>query len=556
MSNTLSNDVNTETIKRNIANIIEIENSAAWYVVSSDPENHLYMIHHRPEANLEEWGHLRGIVVDTEAKCIVSKPYSRTPIVQTDQLRAGEDGKLVLIDTDGNPHSLTMKDTRITTGFEGPLLTVFKHNGIVYRTTRKRLDPSRSRWGASKPFMEMYWDLGGPKDEDLFDPECQTSPVVHTFIIVHPDVLVVSKNQIDHGYLVYVGSKLEWSPGSEDCPYPSDQTQNWNFDETVGFETEVACGTPTTGTIYTPSDLDLVGANQHLKYGFHTPEPEWNELDDRMLPGEFVILYHKGQLIRVESLSYAWRSRVRDNNPNLLHRFYQLVSDSYISCDTTKGRDKFEKLYPTFVPYSSDTILQILNDEGPRVVWPQTGLYHDPENLMTKDSRMYNIWLAFLNAVPLCKQKIVSGYDNQLYRKRGQLIGWLRTLADQSKLDPAVFSKRAINIVEVAQRYAKARVDKGDNFDRNGRKQSVRDITKGNIKNLVSKEQGGSLYRLVREMDKYKREQEELRQANTEAVSSSQPNVHQPVEGRVVPGGQRFGERELEIAELVRECQE
>ena len=533
MSNTLSNDVNhlnhqttmsemsentttqntlnQDELEKVIAGILEIPNSAAWTVVDSDPEHDLHVIHHRPEANLVEYGHLRGIVVDTQARCVVSRPYSHTPIVQVDKLHPLDDGTLTLTDTDQVQHSLNLSECRVTQGFEGPLITVFKHKGKVYRTIRKRLDPTRSRWGASKPFMEMYWDLGGPTDEQLYDPECQTSPVVHTFILVHPDALVVSNNQIDNGYIVYVGSKVEWDPTAADCPYPETEITNWDTSD-VSFPTQPASGNPVTGTIYTPTDLDLNGINQHLKYGFHTPVPTWDDLDDRMLPGEFVIVYHGDQLIRIESESYAWRSGMRDNNPNLLHRFYQLVSDSYARCDTTEGRQKYEKKYPVFVPYSVESVQENLKEDGPSVVWPQQGRYHDAENLMTKESRMFNIWLAYLNSVPLSKQVLVSTFLDHLYRKRGQLIGWLRTLDTLPKLDGAIFSKRVINIVEVAQRFAQKKVKQGDVYDRNGRKQSVRDITRQNIKNLVMKEDGGSLYRLIREMDRYKKEQEAAKQ--------------------------------------------
>lgn len=198
----MSNDDTRTTISA----ILDIENSAAWEVISSDPDQHLYMVHHKPEADLSKYGNIRGIVVDTNAKTVVCRSYGYTPTVISNELKP-VDNELILTDEMGFNHTLNTEKCLFKTGFEGTLINVFKHNGVVYRTTRKRLDAGKSRWGNSKTFMEMYWSLGGPTDEMLFDPESKFSPYVHSFIIVHPDVLIVSKDNIGEGYLVYLGVK-------------------------------------------------------------------------------------------------------------------------------------------------------------------------------------------------------------------------------------------------------------------------------------------------------------------------------------------------------------
>jgi len=505
------------------------------------------MVHHRREANLKDHGQIRGIVIDTEAKTLVSRSYGYTPTVQTDQITVQPgDGQIHLIDELGFEHVIDPARCHFKVGFEGTLISVFKHNGKVYRVTRKRLDPSRSRWGSSKTFTEMYWSLGGPADEAMFDPDTQYSPYCHTYIMVHPDVLVVSKENVGNGYLVYLGPKQMWTVDYAECPYKQTKKDGSLFDgvtqEQFDADTRPNAGwidstihVPQTvsnrdqssaeNPIFSPHNLSLEEANKHLMFGFYNAFGGYDTLDRRMLPGEFVIAHQLDEngatigMIRVESTSYSWRSEMRDNNPNIKHRFYQLVSGSYLRYDTEDGRDRYNRLYPTFTPYDDKSIKERL-EHGPYVVWPQDVTYNDPENLMDKTSRMYNIWLAFLNAVPIHRQKEVSEFLGDLYKKRGALIRWLRMLNNRGNLDPTEFSARAVDIVESAKRFARKKVDSGQDTTNDGKKLSVKEITNYNIKNLVMKEQGSSLYRLVREMERWNREQEELRKEAAAAAET------------------------------------
>ena len=481
--------MSNDDTRRIISKVVGIENSAAWEVVSSEPEDSLYVVHHKPEANLADYGQIRGLVVDTKAETIVCKSYGYTPTVQTDSITIQPgDGKIHLIDELGTEHYLDPSDIRITAGFEGTLISIFKHNGKIYRTTRKRLDPSRSRWGNSKTFMEMYWDLGGPKDEDLFDPNVDYSPFCHTFILVHPDVLIVSKENVGKGYLVYLGAQQMWS--TDPSPYPG---------AVVETEPKKIEG------VFTPPDLSLADTNKHLKFGFYDLFEGYEQLDVRMMPGEFVIVHkNDGTMLRVESTPYSWRSEMRDNDPNLLHRFFQLINGSYLRYDTAEGKARYNKLYPIFTPYDSNSIKAQL-ENGPYVVWPQSNQL-DPDYLMTKRDRMYNIWIAFLNSVPLHRQKEVGGYLDYLYKKRGELIGWLRTLENRDHLDSTSFSPRALNIIETTRKFAQKNATNGRDRTKDGKKLSVKDMTRSNIKNFIGKEKGDSLYRLIREMDRYKKE--------------------------------------------------
>lgn len=539
MSNTTSNDTygqsndqyNNQSVKNIIAKVIGVENSAAWEVVSSDPDHNLYMVHHKPEANLSEYGQIRGLVIDIKAETIICKSYGYTPTIVTDKItiQAG-DGNVHLIDELGLEHALNPARMLLKIGFEGTLINVFKHDGVVYRSTRKRLDANRSRWGSSKTFMEMYETLGGPGDE-LFNSNSDYSPYCHTFIIVHPDVLVVTKDNVGDGYLVYLGPKQMWSTDYETCPYKQTR-QDGKLYEGVSQEDFDNDPRPNAGwiddtlhvpqtfasienlgkTVLAPPDLSFDQANKHLKFGFYNSFEGFEKLDKRMLPGEFVVIHNLDEngattgLIRVESPAYNWRAGMRDNNPNLRHRFFQLVNGSYLRYDTAEGRDRYNSLYPTFTPYEALSIKKQISTDGPYVVWPQDVSGSEPD-LNDRDARMYNIWLAFLNAVPLHQQYDVITYLDYLYSKRGELISWLRTLENRGHIDPTVFSGRVVNIIETSRRFAQQKVTSGQDRGKDGRKLSVKDITKDNVRNLVMKEEGSSLYRLIREMDQYKQEQ-------------------------------------------------
>lgn len=523
MSTTITNN----NARRIISDVLDIENSGAWTIVSSDEDSVIHMIHHRAEADLKRHGDLRGIVVDTEAKTIVSKSYGYAPTVRSDELVIGEDGYINLTDENGDKHVVDPLHTNFKLGFEGTLISVFKHNGKVYRVTRKRLDASRSRWGSSKTFTEMYWDLGGPSDYDLFSEESDYSPYCHNFIIVHPDVLVVSKENVGNGYLVYMGPKQLWTMDYKNCPYKQvqhDGTLFWNtdqeefdsdprpnagwIDETLYLPTvsSVRC----EGTIYHPPNLDLESSNHHLTFGFYPGFEGFDSLDRRTLPGEFIILDlldSKGetaQMLRVESTAYTWRSSIRDNNPNLLNQFYRLVSGSYIT-----DQNKYNRLYPTFTPYDIDSISSRVKDE-PYIMWPQDRDFDDSEYLTTKESRMTNIWIAFLNSVPPHKQREVSGYIKKLYNKRGELIKFIRRLSG-SKISHEDFSKRMLSILSLTKKFAEESASKGDNVDKNGQTVSIKMMTNRNIKKFIMREEGYSLYRLVREMDRWNKEQQQLK---------------------------------------------
>ena len=453
------------------------------FEIVSENEN-LVMIHHRPDADMSRFGNLRGVVVDLEKGNVVSHAYPHANCVVSSSIE-NRDDKIVFQDV-----QIPLNSARIKIGFEGTLIHVFKHGGQVYRTTRKRLDPSRSRWGNSKTFGEMYWDLSGPSDETLFNPDKLYSPYCHSFIMVHPDVLICTKDSVGKGYLVYLGPKQMYSTDLDSCPYPLEEV---DLDLHVP---ETSSTLEPGNTIYSPEDLSVEEANKHLLFGFYEGIEGYEYLDPRLLPGEFVIVENQktGDMYRVESHPYAWRAKMRNNNPNLLHRFFELLDYAYLKNNEDDGK-KYVNMFPLLTLYDKESLQSFLKND-PIIVWPQ-----NTETVQTvpssKDTKLYNIWQVFLTSVPIHRQQEVVGYHDYLTDRRNELTEWLIETSDKSP-DLTEFSKRAQDILGKTKSFAKTR------FNQKGSSKSILTLTHDNIRNFISKEKGSSLYRLIREMDRFK----------------------------------------------------
>ncbi len=354
----------------------------------------------------------------------------------------------------------------------------------------------------------MYWELGGPKDEELFDPEKLYSPYCHTFIMVHPDVLVCTRDDVGEGFLVYLGPKQMYSLDEEHCPYPlSEIDDNLRVPETTNV-------LPSEGNIriYAPDPLNLAEANKQLLFGFYDAFEGYEHYDSRLLPGEFVIVEHLDdygnitQMFRIESLSYNWRSGMRNNNPNVHHRFYELIDSSYLK-NRPEDKDRYCRLFPLLTKYNCDNLKETIEKHG-ITVWYQK-FDEELEFPRSRDMKLYNIWQCYLVSVPLHKQKEASEYYENLLKKREELIAWIYWLSCK-KVDPTQFSKRMVDILLKTRKFAQDKIKRKENVDtRTGKVKNVDELTRDNIRNFIHKELGASLYRLIREMDKWKAEQKE-----------------------------------------------
>jgi len=521
-------------IKQTIANILQVPVSEGWTICSDNPEKQLYLVHYTQNSNMERFGELRGVVVDLVARTVVCRSFGYTPTATTSKLVVAEDGHFHLTDQNFREHVISPDYVSIKLGFEGTILRVFKHGGIVYHSTHRRLNPVNSRWGNSITFLEMYSALNGPADDVLFNPKSDYSPYCHIFLMVHPDVLVATKQDVGPGYLVYLGPKQMWSTDYATCPYKQVQENGALFPGVTEEQFELD-PRPNAGYIdpelrvppsvnilppkitqpitFSPFNLDLEAANKHLQYGFYDPFDD-STLDPRLGTGEFVILYKKDLkgaitgLLKVQSKAYQWRSDMRDNNPNLLNRMYQLLNGSYIRTETPEGYQDYISRFPLMTPYTVESIQK----ELPIVVWPQTST---GTNLNTKDDRFFNIWMCFLMSVPLSRQFDVSQMYDQVLTDRAEVIRWLQAIEQEDDLENEEIPDRAKTIIRAARNFAQQKTDSGQNYNRAGRPLSIKVLTADNIRNLINKEEGSSLYRLAKSM----KEMQTLNEEQTDNVT-------------------------------------
>ena len=385
------------------------------------------------------------------------------------------------------------------------MMRVFKHDGVVYYSSHRKIDASKSHWGNSPTFTQIYKDLKGPSDDQLFDPAQKDSSFCHLFLMVHPSILIATKDQVGCGYIVYIGTIKTNDLDPTPPPKPT----------TVEL--------PETGVISEPiliesKAISLESANSRLRYGVYQP-PEDENVDVRLLPGEFVIVYCYDEndevtgLIRVQSIGYTWRASLRDNNPNLYHQYMCLMNDVHIPTNNCIGYQQFLNKYPLLSPYQPEQIKESLDTRGPFISWPQ---YTCDFALKTREEKMLNIWGAFMLAVPLHLQSEVCGYIDRFTAERNEVAEWLKELEEKDSQktstqkpppsdsvskpprDPTEVP-RIRQILDQVRKFAYERQQKGMNKSRDGKVMSIPLLIKDNIRNLVMKEEGTSLYRLIRE---------------------------------------------------------
>ena len=486
--------VSLET-KKEIADVLGIALNDSWVITDTDAENDLYMIHYTSFADMNLYSDLRGIVVDLDSKTIVARSFGYTPSYTTSSLTIGTDNMYHLRNDSNEEDVYDAKNIVIKPKFEGTLLRVFKHKGKVYHSTHRRLDASRSRWGSSKTFLQMYEELGGPNDSVLFNSESATSPYCHIFLIVHPDVLNVSKIRVQKGFLVYFGPKLMWSIESS-----QGNPKYTNIDTELRIpkvSTEIV---EDGSTIHSPLNISLEDANLHLRYGFYDAYDD-SKLDERITTGEACILYvlnSEGQIekcLQVQSPAYSWRLDMRQNESNLLHRFYTFLDLSYLRTDTFEDLEKYKSYFPILTYHDLEMITDYIKRE-PIILW--MGGTSTQNWLKSKLLNVYNIFMCFIISVPLHKQEEVSQMYSYLLASRNEVISWIQNIegTEAHLLDSPDLSDRVKNIISVSRSQAQSVIN-------SNRKVNFKDLIDQNIRNLIMKERGSSLYRLVKEFSCY-----------------------------------------------------
>lgn len=311
-----------------------------WDVFDQDAENNLVLVHTTEDADLRTYGWVKGIVLDTTTWKVVCQSFGASTTVSLMMTRAlapayaatrgGPPKQVYRLTTDAGEY-LELDANRLTwaDGYDGTLVRVWKHNGKVFISSHKRIHTERSGWAGSPSFRTLYLELGGPTDA-LFT-EAATCPVVYTFLLVHPALQTGSHVPLEAPFMLYLG-------------------------EHVVDRTAVVPPTPTVlERIRRPNELTLSEVNDRLVSGFLPKEHSALLLEDpRLTHGEFVMCFEYtddtksviNRCIKVCSDAYTWRTRMRDNDPNIEHLVFVVAGQKRRDFRVRSEAMEFNNRYP------------------------------------------------------------------------------------------------------------------------------------------------------------------------------------------------------------------
>lgn len=469
-------------VKEKVANIMNVPNDNQWEL--DDVKGDLYVFNYLKTSDMKKYGNIHGIVYDNAHNCIVSTSYPYSPVVYLSQPKIqGE----TFIDEFKNSHNLSTTSS-IQLGVEGTQIRAFYHDGKFYVSTHRNLDPHKARWGNSPTFASLYENLGGLKVDQLFDTTKKYGLYTYHFIIVHPDLTYASKIPVGDGYLVYNGFSLNDMSGMAASEV-----------DTVIREPETI-QIPKTNFVpekkmYKAPEMTVDEMNQFLQYGFHAPT-QYDKIDGlnyRYYPGEFVIVQTESGVVKIQSPSYTWRVNMRGSDPNLKHRVYCLIDDTFGRVYKSTSLNEYVKKYPILTPHT----VQELRDRTktmPMIYYHQNRSDNKHFNLITtNEGRLHNTMLNMWIAAPVHQQQFVLNYYLDYLREKQEVIDWLKTIVKTGL--PEGLYERTNLIIQLARTQAQVSMNKGEI-----NQSSLVDYVDYNIQNSIMRENGSSFYKIAKNM--------------------------------------------------------
>lgn len=479
-----------DEITQKVAKILALDDIKSWSVIDHDPEAKLALVHYNDDADMLTYGDLRGILVDLETETVIADSFGYTPISVLSELKE-KDGVITVKDKQGQLHVFNKETTSIKRVFEGVVIRAVWHKSKLYLITHRKIHPLRSRWGSSKSFMSMYEEANGPKAEDLFDTTKPFSNTTYNFLVVDSSLLVGTRQKVSKPYLVFLAQR------DLEIGRPKDQVAcgkaNFKYDETIG-------GSVNESFIHKPKLLTLDEANQHLKYGYYNP---FDVDDERQLTGEAVIMYEMENglvkdIVKVHSPSYEWRSNLRGNNPNINHQFYSLLNMVYPDITTDDAWKKLNKDLIMFPLYSEKSLKDLFSKSGGILMIPTDKVSSD---LLSRESRIHLLWINYVLSLPTSLQLDALNILANFKKDRNDVTVWIQELESKHKdIESVDLPRRVKSIITSSRHLARERMTQGTNRSSYGSYMKLPVLIKSTIRNLINKENGTSLYGLIRDM--------------------------------------------------------
>ncbi|CAH6418516.1 Hypothetical protein POVN_LOCUS233 [uncultured virus] len=539
--------------------------SKYWRIVDQDAD--VTLLHYEPDAlplimqddeftpaEKDALLALRGTIIDTVTGRVLCRSFGYTPTVTADTLRS--EGVMELKDQFGVPITIDMAKAIFQPCYEGTILRFWKWKGKVYRSTHRRIDASKSHWGSSKPFPELFADLGGPDGESLFGDE-PNSNFVHVFLVSHPDLLMATKADVGDGWLLFLRTlsiypealdketemSVSWQPKLTVFSLPDDKSETLPIPPPSEGTSPLYAPTQFGGSYDTKEapGRGIKVANAILTAGYSGLSVEaLTQVDWRVRPGEALICFHgeERRMVKIESRSYNWRAEICGNNPNYLNRLYQLLNFALDPETKTENEHDYKALFPYLATPTAEefrTLGETLIRNGPLYLPPtdltrvEEKLLYAPSNARTGDSRdlrLRNITLCLVMAVPVHQQTAVTGtasvpgYYERLVTTRDDLIARLskndafykklieatepgKRLVDNPNFGKGGTLKPAGNTLKrlftAAHAYVSTRKAQGNVVTGKGTKMTKdHDVFLDNLRNLIKKERGPTLYSLTK----------------------------------------------------------
>lgn len=503
--------IDTEELITNISQILNIEKDGEWHISSYDPDNDLYCVH-ADKMDLDKYKDLRGIVVSIKYNKVIARSHGFSPLVISNHIDIDDEGTISLTDIKKVEYKIKKENFSLKYCLEGTQIRVMRFGGKTYFMTHRQLDFKKSRWIVTRTFKELYDSLKGPKEEELFDLTKPYSPYCYYFLIHHPEVLNVCRDDVLDGTLVYIGKNSYWN--AEDLGINSDEISNYEWN-CLGTNNIIAA--KTTRTIYDSREsIPVDKARNYLNYGFLHPF-DTSKIDERIRPGESILVRETDddgnfvRLIKVQSEGYYWRAMIKGDNPNLFNQFFKLATNALngtygvvykkgVKIDNHLNYLKFRKIFPKLDKRNPEEINVVIGQKKLRVWKNDSG---DEDYIWTVKDRLYNIWAAFLMVVPIHRQAEVATYLERFERETNLNVSWLlkieeRKMENHPELEK--FHSGVVRIIETARKDATNSVLKKNlPEDFNGFEKMINytEIFKKRIIKLMSRERGASRYKIM-----------------------------------------------------------
>jgi len=460
-----------------IAQILSIPDCDSWSITDSVEDKGLYNVHYTPEADKTKFGWIRGVVVDINKKYIVCQSYGHTPTI---------------VSNDVESTGILNSNPELRIGYEGTIIRVFKHEGVIYTSTHRRIVPNGSRWGNSRPFAEIYRSLNGPTTE-LFS-DTPNSRFVYVFLITDPELLSASVINMTCPWLFFL-DRLQFDPPQD---VPCDEKEPDSVLDLLLRNPKITPVSPIT----------VDHANYQLNNGFRYPDDKQHS-DIRLKTGEFVIaIFPNSSIVRINSVAYEHRLKLRQCDPNFYHNYVELLQYAL------RGDENYPSKYNNVIEARAERISKfnelftVVSHNDEQFKEAIEYLKANPVTILEEFYNPYHqtIFFNFWLTLPVHARKEALTYYNRYYNECRAVVDFLMSYHNDKTLH---VGKEVKTFVDQMEKLA----------------------VKGQVRTEIRKHLGGKyrylIYTMISEMNKYNKRVVHMNKKMAQSTSTtSNPNVN------------------------------